>query len=66
VLVEKLLEQVDVTALVAKLTPELVERLMTGISIETLKKRVLELLASKVAGDPVLIETLSAQLLACL
>ena len=66
VLAEKVLEQVDITALAAKLAPELADRLMGASTIESLKDRVLELLVIKVAEDPALFEALSVQLLACL
>ena len=66
VLVEKVLQQVNIPTVAAKLAPELAERLLSSIEIGALKECVFELPVSKVAEDPALIDAISARLLASL
>jgi hypothetical protein len=64
ILVEKVVQQVNIQTLAAKLAPELADKLLSIIEIDTLKEYVLEMLAGKVAEDPVLIDAIAMRVMA--
>ena len=66
ILAEKVIQHVNVQALAARLAPELADKLLSTIEIDTLKEYILEMLASKVAQDPALIDAISTRVLASL
>ena len=62
ILLGRIIEQLDVPTLASKLAPELANRLLGRISIDVLADRALDLIASKVAEDPALIDAVLNQI----
>ena len=60
-LADKVLEQLDLTALATKLAPDLAARLVGTIQLDALSDRVFEKLASRLASDPIIAEAVAAQ-----
>ena len=63
-LVDKVLDQLDLTSIAAKLAPELAGRLVGSIQLDALGERVFEKLADRLANDPTIAEAVAGQLLA--
>ena len=63
-LVDKVLDQLDLSSIAAKLAPELAARVVGSVQLEALSERVLEKLASTLANNPAVVEAVASQLLA--
>ena len=65
-LLGKVVEQIDIRSLAVKLSPELAKCLLSRLSIDALKDRLLDLLVAKMIEGPELVDAVSVHVLALL
>ena len=63
-LLSKVFEQLDIHSLALKLAPELANCILSRLSIDVLKDRLLDLLVAKMAEGPELVDAVSTHILA--
>jgi len=62
-LLSKIIEQLDIPALALKLAPELANGILSRISLDCLRDKVLYQLANRIAEEPALFEAISSQIM---
>ena len=63
-LLTKVVEQIDIRSLALKLAPEVSNCLLSRLSIDALKDRLLDVLVAKMIEGPELVDAVSAHVLA--